>query len=184
MITPAIKEFCDGLAPNNQIIIVPVVTESPAPKNECFPNVRLIVDKHGGESVAGWIIWQWRNIMLEAEAHAVWKTPTGELLDITPHDGEDKIFFLPDDKVVYNGVRIPNHRLALTNSPLTKEYIKLGEMRDKILCSVKGKEVSLPVDLLNRMSELSALFNTEVPRNSPCPCGSGMKYKKCCGFFS
>lgn len=25
------------------------------------------------------------------------------------------------------------------------------------------------------------LGNLEVGRNSPCPCGSGKKYKKCCG---
>ena len=25
------------------------------------------------------------------------------------------------------------------------------------------------------------LFNSQVERNEPCPCGSGKKYKKCCG---
>jgi SEC-C motif-containing protein len=25
------------------------------------------------------------------------------------------------------------------------------------------------------------LFSTKVQRNEPCPCGSGKKYKKCCG---
>ncbi|WP_345977050.1 YchJ family metal-binding protein [Sulfurimonas sp. HSL3-7] len=25
------------------------------------------------------------------------------------------------------------------------------------------------------------LFNTKIERNEPCPCGSGKKYKKCCG---
>ena len=25
------------------------------------------------------------------------------------------------------------------------------------------------------------LFNTKIERNAPCPCGSGKKYKKCCG---
>jgi hypothetical protein len=27
----------------------------------------------------------------------------------------------------------------------------------------------------------AALLFKKVPRNSPCPCGSGMKFKKCCG---
>jgi len=25
------------------------------------------------------------------------------------------------------------------------------------------------------------LFNTKMQRNEPCPCGSGKKFKKCCG---
>jgi len=25
------------------------------------------------------------------------------------------------------------------------------------------------------------LFNAKIERNEPCPCGSGKKYKKCCG---
>ncbi|WP_373034730.1 YchJ family protein [Sulfurimonas sp.] len=25
------------------------------------------------------------------------------------------------------------------------------------------------------------LFNTKIERNKPCPCGSGKKFKKCCG---
>ncbi|WP_413466092.1 SEC-C metal-binding domain-containing protein [Niallia circulans] len=25
------------------------------------------------------------------------------------------------------------------------------------------------------------VFETKVGRNDPCPCGSGEKYKKCCG---
>lgn len=26
-----------------------------------------------------------------------------------------------------------------------------------------------------------ALYNTKIERNDPCPCGSGRKFKKCCG---
>lgn len=45
--------------------------------------------------------------------HAIWKNPNGELIDITPHDdGETNIFFLPDDNVTYEGMRIPAHRMA------------------------------------------------------------------------
>lgn len=30
-------------------------------------------------------------------------------------------------------------------------------------------------------AELDALKKKKVGRNEPCPCGSGKKYKKCCG---
>jgi len=29
-------------------------------------------------------------------------------------------------------------------------------------------------------SLFQSLFNQDVPRNAPCPCGSGKKYKRCC----
>lgn len=29
--------------------------------------------------------------------------------------------------------------------------------------------------------ESGELYNSKIERNEPCPCGSGKKYKKCCG---
>ena len=50
---------------------------------------------------------------------------------------------------------------------------------------VAGLEPDEPEDI----SDLELLLNTPTPakaekkigRNEPCPCGSGKKYKKCCG---
>jgi SWIM/SEC-C metal-binding protein len=50
---------------------------------------------------------------------------------------------------------------------------------------VAGLEPDEPEDI----SDLKLLLNTPKPakaekkigRNEPCPCGSGKKYKKCCG---
>lgn len=33
----------------------------------------------------------------------------------------------------------------------------------------------------NRLNKLAAPRGASVGRNDPCPCGSGKKYKKCCG---
>lgn len=170
--------------PRSKIIVVPVMLESPAPKNECFLNVNTVVEKIGGELISGWAIWQWANILIEAEAHAVWKNPSGDLIDITPHDGEKEIFFLPDDKVVYRGMRIPSRRMALTESSLVKEFIHLLEQRDMILCNPKGNYVSLPTDLVSHIEALKMRFQTKVTQKSLCPCGSGLKYKKCCNPYN
>ncbi|SAL06172.1 yecA family protein [Caballeronia calidae] len=36
-------------------------------------------------------------------------------------------------------------------------------------------------DLENALNPPLPMQSTKVERNSPCPCGSGRKYKKCCG---
>lgn len=43
-----------------------------------------------------------------------------------------------------------------------------------------------PQELLERMAGKKVFYNErgdvmKVGRNDPCPCGSGKKYKKCCG---
>ena len=112
-ITREIKRLCRKIAPKSNLIVVPVKPVPNALINECFSNVKNMVEKYGGQIVSGWTIWQWANILIEAEAHAIWKSSNGELLDITPHDAEeDEIFFLPDNKVVYEGLRIPTQRLS------------------------------------------------------------------------
>ena len=183
-ITREIKRLCRKIAPKSKLLVVPVKAAPDALLNECFPNVKSMIEHHGGEMVSGWTIWQWANILIEAEAHAIWKNPNGELIDITPHDdGETNIFFLPDDNVTYEGMRIPAHRMALTNSSLVKEFIHLMEKQDAISCSTKGKYVSIPFELDMRLRDLKIRFNTEVTRNKLCPCGSGLRYKNCCGAY-
>ena len=150
--------------------------------NECFPNVKSVVEKLGGTTINGWAIWQWANIMVEAEAHAIWQAPDGKFVDITPHiNNETRILFLPDDQVRFNGNPIPSHRQALTNSPLVAELISLFNKRDTAAATTPGKVYSISNTDLRRMLELQQLFHRSAERNDPCPCGSGLKYKKCCG---
>ncbi|MEG0163495.1 MAG: SEC-C metal-binding domain-containing protein, partial [Mucinivorans sp.] len=44
-----------------------------------------------------------------------------------------------------------------------------------------GNTVALPGELVERYMWLLSIFKTKVGRNDPCPCQSGLKYKKCCG---
>lgn len=51
----------------------------------------------GGAIVFGWTIWEWPKVMLTAEFHAVWESPDGDLIDITPKpQRETSIIFVPD----------------------------------------------------------------------------------------
>lgn len=61
---------------------------------------------------------------------------------------------------------------------LIKLYMKTG----RHLEANELKKEFRTTSLLNRMaSNTIILYSEKVGRNDPCPCGSGKKYKKCCG---
>lgn len=182
-ITPQIISLCQSLCAATPQY-VPVEPQPNCRENDCFNNVDKYIQHHFGEKICGWAIWQKANIMIEAEAHAIIKTESGQLIDITPHDYSEKsILFLPDTSIEYTGVAIPNHRIALTDSPLVAEYIQLFNERDRLFQNARNGVCPMPKDLWQRIKSLDSQFNMSVTRNEPCPCGSGLKYKRCCGFY-
>jgi hypothetical protein len=63
----------------------------------CHTNVAHRVREHGGARLNGWMIWELPGVFSEGEFHCVWKSPDGQLIDVTPRgDGEARILFLPD----------------------------------------------------------------------------------------
>ncbi len=181
-ITDDVINLCKDFGEVSKLQYVNVIPEQEATISNCFPNVKDTVIRKGGSQIYGWAIWKWANILIEAEAHSVWKRPDGKLIDVTPHQGGEKsILFIEDMSMDYKGNIVKSRRKALTASPLVEEYIKLAEEKEDIIYRTTGDIVSLPTSLLRRMYELSIIFKTKVERNVPCPCQSGLKYKKCCG---
>ena len=188
-ITDKSMELCSGIVPDAKPEYVSVAVREWSRPRECFPNVERMVREHGGQQVNGWAVWQWANILVETEAHSVWRSPEGELMDITPHDnGEREILFLHDADMVYSGQSIGNVRLAITGSPLAAELVDLGDRMDVVMCSYKpGTEIPLSelrcrlLPLKERREVIVGMLNQKADRNDPCPCQSGLKYKKCCG---
>ena len=188
-VTDKIMELCSGIAPDVHPEYVPVAVQEWSQPMECFPNVERMVQEKGGQQINGWAIWQWANILVEAEAHSVWQSPKGELIDITPHDNEEsQILFLRDDSMMYSGQKIGNVRLALTDSPLVAELIDLSQKTEAVMSDYKPG-TKIPVEELQKrlapMAErrraIIVQMNQKAGRNDPCPCQSGLKYKKCCG---
>lgn len=188
-VTDKIMELCSRIVPDAVPEYVPVAAQEWGLPSECFPNVQKMVREHGGQQVNGWAIWQWANILVEAEAHSVWRSPEGKFVDITPHDnGEREILFLHDAGMVYSGQSIGNVRLAITGSPLAAELVNLGNKIDSVMCSyAPGTEISLSelrsrlLPLKERREAIVEMLNQKAGRNDLCPCQSGLKYKKCCG---
>jgi hypothetical protein len=68
-------------------------------RSRCFTNVEKHVRRHGGESVMGWIVAgrcpgpnRNRLAASEAIAHAVWRSPEGQLIELTPGHAQDEFF--------------------------------------------------------------------------------------------
>lgn len=162
-------------------------------ENYCFENVTDVVTSKGGAVTSGWAIWKRDNMYLEAEAHAIWGTSEGNWIDVTPHTPDEKqIVFLPDENVKYNGTRIPSHFLTLTGSRNVEQYIsvivRIREIEDNNrdangVVKLSGHMLNEYREKKAKVEEMNAAFKKKVGRNDPCPCGSGLKYKRCCGRY-
>ena len=155
-ITQVIIDFCASITSDSSPEYIDVCPAPWAALNECFNNVYRMVKQYGGSMISGWAVWQRGNMLLDAEAHAIWRAPDGKLIDITPHSyNEKRILFLFDSSVCYQGITIPSHRQALTDSPLVAEFIRLYSERDHIMqTSTLGNVYVMPADLHNRINAL------------------------------
>lgn len=184
VITKEIKELCNSIVYGCRLQLIQVYPFDGMEMSECFKNVDKVIDTLGGKAINGWAIWQWGNIMVEAEAHAIWSAPDGKLIDVTPHThSEQYILFLQDERMKYEGNIIPSHRKALTESPLVRELIELCNERDIIMANSIDRMSVLPINQVKRILEIQQTLHRKVEPNELCNCGSGVKYKKCCGKY-
>lgn len=150
--------------------------------NDSRSNVARKVASAGGASVDGWIIWETPGKLIEGEFSAVWMSPEGELVDITPHaDGETLILFIPDPRPIEAEVTVKNVRITLSDDPAVHELIRAAKEVEQqmTMLSAKFRDVtkSPRVPVVQPPSRGSA----SPDRNAPCPCGSGLKFKRCHG---
>jgi len=174
-------------------IFLLVESEYSCSELNCFINVKDKIKKDGGSMVLGWQLWKSKNIV-EAEFHAVWKSPIGKLKDITPKtENINKILFLPDSNLIYEDKQIDNIRLNITNNKLVDDFIEIC----KAIFSIENKgERAYKYNDLN-YSETERIKRTVLRTwknkliyhmnnggtiDSVCFfCDSGKSYKHCCG---
>ncbi len=132
-ITEDIEELCKELDHSAHPIFVRVQLEPDAERAECTRNVHKKIMIAGGQIRFGWVIWEIPNIMIEAVYHAIWISPRGEPIDITPKKqvNVDRVLFLEDSEDKYNNGssfrRIDKVRKPLSNDPLIAEFIETCE---------------------------------------------------------
>jgi len=171
---------------------VPIEVESYSTNNNCFYNVidKITIDK--GKIIYGWKIHQTR-LLLEAERHAVWKSPNGELIDITPDvECQNKTLFLEEDNGwTYEGQYSDNIRINITDNPCVDDFILLCETITKLWQTGKRKSKS-EIEILEPVANLIYLLEKDKidrelfilsknNKESVCYCGSLLKYKDCHG---
>ena len=98
-LTKTVRAFCGEVESGKEPVYVAVDPQANAKENDCFINVERKLTDDGGTCQYGWMIWEWEGVLLEAEFHAIWVSPDGKRLDVTPKtDHEARILFLPSDK--------------------------------------------------------------------------------------
>jgi hypothetical protein len=198
--TDMLIAFCQRIVADTLPRFVSNQVSDSSRTGNCFNNVAQYQAEHGGHTRYGWCLWETTGLILQAEFHAIWESPTGEWLDITPHSQQLKnqqIMFLPDPQRTYAGTRINNQREALLDDPVVHDYITaqnalfaetqhyMNDQRERLDTDLQRQDAVQQVnDVLKQFKDshlaLERLIKKRFPRNEPCPCGSGLKTKKCC----
>ncbi|WP_148716664.1 hypothetical protein [Chitinolyticbacter meiyuanensis] len=131
---PHVMAFTADVAPDSKAIAIPCDLVEGAEVGQCIQVVSDHCAAHGGHMVLGWAIWEWPGAFIEAEYHAAWANPTGELIDIAPRrDGAYRtITFLPDARLTDTGKKIDNIRRPLVNDRDVKQFLFLAQRQTEI----------------------------------------------------
>ena len=198
-VTPAevnatLATLCAELAPGVQPFHVDVRPLPDAPANECFALVEDQVSAFGGTRLLGWSLWEMPGLFVEAEFHAVWKSPADEYIDIAPKARPTaRILFLPSPEAVYSGRQVNNERRPVGNDPDVERYLHGFDLRYEFMNRGKRAEQFGEIELTGRdLGEYQAIerhleqahqkIAHKFPRVDsylPCWCGSGKKTKWC-----
>ena len=186
-----VQDFCESIVRGSKLQMLPIEAARAAGTGDCFNIVRERIGEASGSLVHGWAIWEWPGVLIEGEFHAVWQDEDGALHDITPApDGVTHRLFLVDPSREYRGCQVNNIRRPLTDHPAV---LRLIDAQDRLFAIMNRGERAHQHGLVGiPRAEVEPVFHeiqraqhelmTRTPgRNEPCPCGSGKKYKRCCG---
>ena len=189
-ISAFVMDFCNSVSPRQNPQYVTVASEPYCRENFCFQNVEQKVRNDGGNIVYGWQIWLMPEILIEAEFHAVWKSPHGELIDITPKTpATDKILFIPDESKEYDGRRTNNIRQNISKSKVVDMFIRISNClfmmerkgsRGEFQIVLEGDERKFYAVLRDAKQQYLSMIKTGHSREDKCFCNSGKKHKNCC----
>jgi hypothetical protein len=147
----------DKIASPVEPVFVRVQTRSDARSAECFETTAKHVAEFGGSSVFGWQVWEWPGILIEGEFHAVWRSPDGEMLDVSRKDeGENLTLFIPDPRLSYTGETIYSIRIPIGKNLKIKHLISIKERFYRLFREVHGNATGMIV-LKGELADLHTL---------------------------
>lgn len=183
----AIRRLTKNLGLSGDPRFVPVAVDAPGKMDDCFNNVKGKIETSEGSIAYGWAIWEWPKVLVEAEFHAIWVSPTGNECDVTPR-GDTRTLFLNDPKRSFTGRQIDNVRLPLRDDALIHGFISLACARFCVLNAgdraTRIGEVVIPANeikpILVLLSAIGQMLDADRNEKSACFCGSERQYRKCC----
>lgn len=109
-------------------------------------------------------------------------------------DSISAIEFIEEEKIFTKSILFTHQKFTSLQSEISKELANIGELSTHIIEGGKTDENKYNTSLLDNFFDTNQANNMhreyrkepikaekKVGRNEPCPCGSGKKYKKCCG---
>ncbi|SEJ01382.1 SEC-C metal-binding domain-containing protein [Frateuria terrea] len=183
-IDSSVRHLIESLAPGGQASYLDVRPEPGAAFDGCFSNVRAKSERDGGRMLCGWQLWEWPRVLVEAEFHAVWLSPGGQMEEITPkRHGETSVLFVPDERCGYEGKVVDNVRVPLDDDQLIHHFIRVS--RAIVEASADGTRAG---DRPKRIASLRRAqrfvghsIHAGLREHDPCLCGSGSRYRRCHG---
>ncbi|MEY4704924.1 MAG: hypothetical protein RL042_1126 [Nitrospirota bacterium] len=190
----ALTALCEDIVPGATPLYIDVHPLSGAPADECFSLVSSQVATNGGDLVVGWILWELPTLFVEAEFHAVWRSPAGKFIDIAPKKSPTRrILFLEDPLRRYEGRQVNNVRRATSQDPVVVEYLTAFDSQFELLnrgerahrhgeIHLEGSEAAEFNAIQKKLVLLQLRIDSHLPSfgpYSPCWCGSGKKVKWC-----
>jgi hypothetical protein len=144
-IDEGVIRFCSRIS-SEKPVYVPVTPTPFAVVSHCFDNVAVQIEKHGGNIAYGWAIWHWPSAYFEAEHHGVWRSPKGELIDITPGlTGAQRILFLPNQSAAFNASAFRSNVLvSIEGNQTAAEFVSLANAYNSTVDRYRGPGVIHP----------------------------------------
>lgn len=159
--TTHIRKLCARLGIGWEPALIQVQARKDSGFSDCFADVERQVAEHGGELVVGWLIWEWSAILVEAEFHAVWKSPAGEFIDVSNKpDNETMVMFVQDKTRTDTGKRVDNVRIPIGKEGIITDFILKKEKFFTSFEAIHGDAlggVSLTGELARMKAELEML---------------------------
>lgn len=188
-ISRPILKLCKEVAGSTDARFIPVRSEAGSEPTDAAEAVMQKVERDGGSLQAGWAVWQWADALIEAESHAVWRSPEGELVDIVARPGnEQTILFVEDARQGHADAAVDRERRALRRDPLVEDFITLGRKQFLLLHNGPSRDVAGSVDaptLMRKLAVAQLIVKNMLERgqggDDPCLCNSGKRYKNCHG---
>jgi hypothetical protein len=183
-INESIEKFAQTLSKEKPIFIKNISTKEQT-KADCFENVKTKVQESGGKAIFGWIIWEIKGIILQAEFHSIWERDD-EFFDITPYDRKvENILFVPTPNKNYEQQRVNNIYYKIEDKPEIDMYIDsrnlLFNLVEEYKKGIKNEQMSKHLNnIKNRQNRFLTFIKNKIGRNGHCFCKSGKKLKNCC----